>query len=98
MSLGAVTAGIFFLNPIKNVAYVSYALPLIPERPRGRVVGMWDLLPSATGAAGVTLTGLALEAIGPEGTVAVAVAIAVLAALAVTLNGHIRNAPRMPTS
>jgi predicted MFS family arabinose efflux permease len=91
--LGMITAGIYVLNPIKNVAHVSYALPLIPEELRGRVTGLWDLIPSATAFAGVTLTGLALQSSGPRATVGVASVIVLMLALAITLNSHVRNAP-----
>lgn len=92
LALGAVTAAIYALNPIKNVAYVSYCLPLIPEGLRGRVTTMWDLLPSATAVAGATLTGLALQNIGPTATVVVGAILLVALALVVTLNAHIRDA------
>lgn len=95
ITLGIITAGIYFLNPLKNVALVSYALPLIPEGLRARVVGMWDLLPSATASVGVALMGLGLQTIGPTPTVAVCAMITLLLALAVTRNAHIRNAPAM---
>jgi len=93
LALGAITAGIYALSPVKNVALVSYALPLIPEGLRGRVTGLWDLIPSATGAAGAALTGLALQNFGPRLTIVVAAVIVLALALLTTLNPHIREAP-----
>ncbi len=93
--LGAITAAIYLLNPIRNVAYVSYCLPLIPDGMRGRVTTLWDLLPSATAVVGSVLTGLALQSIGPRATVVVGAVVVLALAVGVTLNGHIRDAPRL---
>lgn len=93
ITLGIITAGIYFLNPLKNVALVSYALPLIPESLRARVVGIWDLLPSATASVGAALMGFSLQSIGPRATVIAGATILLLLAVAVTWNPHIRDAP-----
>ncbi len=94
-ALGAITAAIYLLNPIRNVAYVSYCLPLIPDGMRGRVTTLWDLLPSATAVVGSVLTGLALQSIGPRATVVVGAVVVLALAVGVTMNGHIRDAPRL---
>lgn len=92
--LGIITAGLFFLNPVKNVAVVSYSMPLIPAALRGRIVGLWDLLPAATSSLGAALMGVGLQSLGSTATVLIASALMLLLALAVSLNAHIRNAPR----
>jgi len=91
--LGSITAAIYFLNPIRNVAYVSYCLPLIPDGLRGRVTTLWDLLPSVTAVAGSALTGLALQSIGPRATIVVGAVIVLALAISITSNKHIRHAP-----
>lgn len=93
LALGAITAAIYVLNPVKNVVYVSYCLPLIPDGLRGRVTTLWDLLPSVTSVVGAVLTGLALQSVGPRATILVGALIVLALALAVTLNRHIREAP-----
>ncbi len=95
-TLGAITAAIYALSPVKNAAMVGYCLPIIPEGMRGRVIGLWDLLPSATGAAGAALVGAALQAVGPRATVITAAAVVFALALLTTLNQHIRDAPPLP--
>jgi len=96
LALGAITAAIYVLNPIKNVAYVSYCLPLIPDGLRGRVTTLWDLLPALTSVAGAALAGLALQSIGPRATVAAGAAITLALAVLMTLNRSIRDAPPLP--
>jgi len=93
LALGVITATIYILNPIKNVAYVSYCLPLIPDGLRGRVTTLWDLLPALTSVAGAALTGLALQSIGPRATIGVGAAITLALAVLMTLNRSIRDAP-----
>ena len=96
LTVGALTAGVYALNPVKNAAMVGYCLPLIPEGLRGRVTGLWDLLPSAAGVAGAALIGLALQAVGPRATALAAAAVVLALARHTTLNRHIREAPPLP--
>jgi len=98
LALGAITAAIYFVNPIKNVAYVSYCLPLIPDSLRGRVTTAWDLLPSVANVAGASLSGLALQAIGPQATIVIGAVIVLALALGITLHTPIRNAPSLHAS
>ena len=94
LMLGLVTAGIYFLNPAKNVALVSYALPRIPEEIRGQVLGVWDFIPDTMALAGPPLMGFALQFAGVTPTAIGASAVVLLTALFATLNPAIRNAPR----
>lgn len=96
VALGIITATIYFLNPISNMAGISYGLPLIPPELMGRVSGVFQLIPAAMAPLGVTLTGLALQAVGPRATVVIATAIVLALALMITLNRHVRRAPRLP--
>jgi hypothetical protein len=47
IGLGLVTAAIYLLNPVINVAGMSYSVPSIPEALRARVGSVFQLIPSA---------------------------------------------------
>lgn len=94
--LGAVTAVIYFLNPIGNVVGMSYSIPLIPEEMRGRAASIFQIIPSAGTPVGLALTGLLLQAWGAERVVLTEAVFLLGLAIATALNTHIRNAPPQP--
>jgi MFS family permease len=90
--LGLLTAALFALNLVKNVALVARALPLIPEGLRARVVGVWDFLPAMTSSLGAALMGVCLQVLGVVATMAGASAVTFHLAVAATMNPQIRGA------
>lgn len=92
IALGIVTAGIYFLNTVKNVAMVSYALPQIPEELRGRVMGVRDVIPHMLALLGPTVAGVAPQSAGPTTTVIAGALVLALIALFSTLSPSIRQA------
>lgn len=91
--LGAVTAVIYFLNPVGNVVGMSYSIPLIPEEMRGRAASIFQIIPSAATPVGLALTGLLLQVWGADRVVLGESVYLLFLAIGVTLNSHIRTAP-----
>lgn len=97
LALGAITSGIFFLNPVSNVVGISYSIPLTPEAMRGRIASVFQLIPSAAAPIGLTLTGVVLQAVGAPATVLIASAYLALLATGITLSASVRHAPPLPS-
>lgn len=91
VALGLITAGIYFLNPVRNTALFRYAVPLIPDALRGRVMAIWDLVPSTAAVIGAPLVGVGLQRIGPRNTIIGIAFVALLLAVVMTLNPYIRG-------
>lgn len=91
--LGAITAGLYAVEPIYNVVQFGYILPLIPDEIQGRVNSVFYLIIFAGAPIGVALAGVLLQAIGAIPTVLVFLGCRLLMAVSVTLNAHIRTAP-----
>jgi hypothetical protein len=91
VALGVITGGIYFLNPVRNAALFRYAVPLIPDNLRGRVMAIWDLVPSTAAVVGVPLLGVALQRVGPKPTIIGVTFVAALLAVTMTLNPYIRG-------
>jgi hypothetical protein len=92
--LGAVTAVIYFLNPVGNVVGMSYSIPLIPEEMRGRAASIFQIIPSAATPVGLALTGILLQVLGANRVVLIEAVYLLFLAVGTTLNTHIRTAPR----
>lgn len=92
VALGLITAGIYFLNPVRNAALFRYAVPLIPDALRGRVMAIWDLGPSTAAVIGAPLAGVVLQRAGPKLTIIGITFVAVMLAVTMTLNPYIREA------
>src|SRR5262249_24435723 len=81
LAIGIITAVSFVVNPIYNVVQMSYRMALIPDRLQGRVNSVFRLLAFGGQPLGLALTGVALDQIGPNYTLAVIGAIQVLMTL-----------------
>lgn len=88
--LGVITAGIYFLNPVRNGSLFRYVVPRIPDHLRGRVLALWDLVPSTVGVAGAPLVGLGLQSVGVGATVVSLTVVACVLAILMTLNRSVR--------
>jgi len=93
--LGVVAGAYYFMSPIYNVVQFSYRLSLIPDRLQGRVNSTFRLIAFGFMPLGAALSGVALERLGPTGTVAAFSALLVFLAVATALNRHVRHAPRI---
>ena len=93
VALGAITAGLYFLNPIYNVIQYSYRLALIPDALQGRVNSVFRLLAFGTQPLGSALSGILIQSVGPRITALVFATCLVLCAIAASLNAHVRRAP-----
>jgi len=94
--LGAITAGLYAMEPIYNVVQFGYLLPLIPDELQGRVNSVFYLIIFAGAPLGAALAGLLLQAFGVVPTVLVFGACRVALAVFVTVNTHIRQARPWP--
>jgi hypothetical protein len=89
--LGVITAAIYFLNPVRNASLFRYVVPLIPDHLRGRILALWDLIPSTTGVVGAPLVGIGLQSVGGSGTVISMASAALVLAVLMMLNPTIRE-------
>jgi MFS family permease len=90
--LGLISAAIFSLLPILNVASMSYRAALVPDELQGRVSSVFRLVAWSSQPVGALLGGLLLERTGVITTLVIScVGWLLLAALA-TFNSHVRNA------
>jgi len=94
--LGAITAGLYAMEPIYNVVQFGYLLPLIPDELQGRVNSVFYLIIFAGAPLGAALAGLMLQAFGVVPTVLAFGACRVVLALFVTVNPHIQRARPVP--
>lgn len=96
ITLGVVTAVIYLLNPVINVAGMNYSVPSIPESLRARVGSVFQLIPSAITPLGLAAMGLLLQFLGPVTVALSASGYLCVLAIWVTANSSIRQAPRVP--
>lgn len=73
----------------------NYRTALTPDAMQGRVLGISSLIVRSSLPIGIALTGILLQQFGPVLTVVIFAVYRVLIALIVTLNPHVRHAPRL---
>jgi predicted MFS family arabinose efflux permease len=93
--VAAILVVYFLIIPSYDTVQYSYRLALIPDALQGRVNGVFRLIGVGARPLGVALTGVLLERAGVTPTLLFLCAWLALAALATTLNRHIRHAPRL---
>ncbi|QBD79147.1 MFS transporter [Ktedonosporobacter rubrisoli] len=80
---------------IMGVINFTYRTVLTPDEMQGRVLGIASLIVRGSLPIGMALTGVLLQHFGGTMTVLIFAAYRLLVALIVTLNSHVRNAPRL---
>ena len=85
----------FVVVPVYMMVQFSYRLAMIPDRLQGRVNSVFRLIAFGGQPIGLSLTGVLLQVIGPVATVVVLAIPQLVLAIVVTLNPHVRNAPRI---
>jgi predicted MFS family arabinose efflux permease len=98
VALGVVLAGISLVAPIYNVVQFSYRVSLIPDELQGRVNSTVRLIAFGFNPLGLVLSGVLIEAFGAVTAVLCVAGIMVFLAISVGLNGHVRHAPRIPST
>ncbi len=83
----------FIVVPIYTVTQYTYRIAIIPDRLQGRVNSVFRLIAFGGQPLGIAITGLLIQAIGPNYAVAVLFIPQGILAIAVTLNKHVREAP-----
>jgi MFS family permease len=90
--LGAISAVLFVVGPIYNTTQFSYRLALIPDALQGRVNSAVRLIAYGFQPLGQALTGLLLQWVNVTPTLLFFVVFLALAAIAPTINPHVRHA------
>lgn len=91
--LGIANTISFIIVPIYSVTQYAYRIALIPDRLQGRVNSVFRLLTFGSQPLGIAITGLLIQAIGPNYAVVVLFIPQGILAIAATLNRHVREAP-----
>ncbi len=93
--LGIANTISFIVVPIYTVTQYTYRISLIPDRLQGRVNSVFRLIAFGGQPLGIAVTGLLLQAVGPTYAVIILFIPQGMLAIAVTLNKHVREAPRI---
>ncbi len=93
--LGIANTSSFIVVPIYTVTQYTYRIAVIPDRLQGRVNSVFRLIAFGGQPLGIAVTGILLQAIGPVYAVIVLFIPQGILAIAVTLNKHVREAPRI---
>jgi MFS family permease len=92
VALGAVTAGLYFVFPVYNVAQMSYRLSLIPDHLQGRVNSVFRLISFAGQPIGTTVAGVLIEVIGAHATIFVLLISPILMGVLAATSPDVRHA------
>ncbi len=93
--LGVIVASASIIVPIHASVQYGYRLASIPDKLQGRVNSIYRIILFGCESAGLLLTGVLLQAMGPVLTVLVLFAPQCLLALAATFHKQLRNAPQL---
>lgn len=85
----------FIVVPIYTVTQYTYRIALIPDRLQGRVNSVFRLIAFGGQPLGIAITGLLIQAIGPNYAVIALFIPQGILAIAATLNKHVREAPHV---
>ncbi|HLX38934.1 MAG TPA: MFS transporter, partial [Ktedonobacteraceae bacterium] len=91
--LGIANTISFIVVPIYSVTQYTYRIAVIPDRLQGRVNSIFRLIAFGGQPLGIAITGLLIQAIGPNYAVIVLFIPQGILAIAVTLNKYVREAP-----
>ena len=92
MTLGILTALLFFLGPIYNIINASYRLGFVPDAFQGRVNSAARLMSFASQPLGLAATGVLIQSIGTSRTTLIGAGVLLFVALIATASSHIHNA------
>ncbi|GAC1370252.1 MAG: MFS transporter [Ktedonobacteraceae bacterium] len=90
--LGMVTGGIFIVDPVLSVVYMSYRMTLTPDEFQGRLNSTHRLIAFSFGPLGVALAGVLLQYVGTTLTILVFAGVLLLMGICVLLNPLVRKA------
>ena len=93
--LGIANTISFIVVPIYTVTQYTYRISLIPDRLQGRVNSVFRLIAFGGQPLGIAVTGILLQTIGPIYAVIILFIPQGILMIAVTLNKHVREAPRI---
>jgi MFS family permease len=93
--LGIANTISFIVVPIYTVTQYTYRISLIPDRLQGRVNSVFRLMTFGAQPLGIAVTGILLQTIGPTFAVIILFIPQGILAIAVTVNKHVREAPRI---
>ncbi|MHB8598773.1 MAG: MFS transporter [Ktedonobacteraceae bacterium] len=85
----------FIIVPIYSVTQYTYRIALIPDRLQGRVNSVFRLIAFGGQPLGIAITGLLIQAIGPNYAVIALFIPQGILAIAATLNKYVREAPQI---
>lgn len=92
VTLGLISAGLYFIFPLYNVTQMSYRVAIVPDQLQGRVNSAFRLIAFSGQPVGLALSGVLMESVGPREAVLLMTVAPVVMALSATFSDSIRNA------